>query len=84
MCFACLDKLADKRRENVGIQQIKIIIRPEQVCRHYRNKIRAILLIVCLAHLDAGNFRNGVRVVGRLELSVEKILLLIGCGANFG
>ena len=34
------------------------------------------MFVVRLAHFDAGNFRHGVRLVRRLQLTVEQVLFL--------
>ena len=49
---------------------------PVQVRRHGRDEVRAILLRVGLAELDAANLGQGVGFVGRLEASGQQAILL--------
>ena len=65
-------RFAQKRRQHVGGEQIEVVVRPVKVCRHGRDKIRAILARVGLAKLDPGNFGNGIRFVRWLERSAEQ------------
>ena len=68
-------KFPDHRRQDVRALKIEIVARPVQIRRHRRDEIAAVLPAIRLAQLDAGDFGNRVRLVGRLEPAGEQILL---------
>ena len=55
--------LANHRRENVAVDQVKIVVRPIEVCGHHGYVVSAILQVELLAKFQAGNFSDGVRFV---------------------
>ena len=61
-----LVKLADERRQHVGILRVIIVARPIKVRRHCRNPIPPILFSIGLNQFDARNFRDGIPFIGWL------------------
>src|SRR5687768_12082104 len=65
-------ELADECWQHVGAVEIEIIVWPVQVRGHRRNEIAAVLTPVGLAQLDAGDLRDSVELVRRLERAAEQ------------
>src|SRR5439155_13236380 len=70
-----LMKPANQRREDVRRLQIEIIVGAIQIRGHDADEIATMLAAKRLSQLDAGNFRDRIRLVRRLQFPVEKILL---------
>ena len=51
---------------------------------HGADGVKAVLLAVGLAHLDARNLRQGVGVIGGFQRSGEQVLFLDGLRAQLG
>ena len=66
-------KLADQGWEDVGADQVKIIVRAVEVGGHPRNEVTAILGPVRLAEFDPGDLGNGIGFIGRLQVIAEEI-----------
>ena len=60
-------RFAQKRRQDMGREQVEIIVRPVEIRRHGRDEIRAVFARVGLAKFDSGDLGDGVGLVGRLE-----------------
>ena len=58
----------------MAIFRVKAIVGAVEIGRHDRAKIGAVLSIVCLTQLDTGYFRDGVRLIGRLQRPVHERL----------
>src|SRR3989441_660748 len=71
-----LVEFADQRGQDVARLEVVVVAGPVHVVRHDAEVARAVLAVVRPAHLDAGNLRQGVRAVGRLERPGEEVLLL--------
>ena len=68
-------ELADQRRQHVRAGEVEVVVRAVEVGRHRRDEVAAVLRPVGLAQLDAGDLRDGVGLVGRLERAGEQLLL---------
>ena len=60
-------ELAHQRREHVRAREVEVVVRAVEVRRHRGDEVAAVLLAVGLAQLDAGDLRDRVRLVRRLE-----------------
>ena len=69
-------ELAHQRRQDVRARQIEVVVRAVQVRRHRRDEVAAVLRAVRLAQLDAGDLRDRVGFVGRLERAGQQVLFL--------
>ena len=56
--------------------EVEVVVRAVEVRRHRRDEVAAVLPAVRLAELDAGDLRDRVRLVRRLEQAREQVLLL--------
>ena len=65
---------------HVAVLQVEVIIRTIEVGGHDGNVVGAVLQVVALAHLEAGNLGNGVLLVGVLQGRGEQTVLLHGLG----
>lgn len=79
-----LMKLADKRRQNVGVLEIVIVVRPVKIGGHGADKIAAVLAAIGLTHFDAGDLGDGVPFIGRFERAGQEILFLQRLWRKFG
>jgi hypothetical protein len=77
-------KFMDQRGQDMGGLEIKIILRSVEIGRHGGNEVRAILLGVGLAELDAADFGQGIGLVGRLQAAGQQRVLLHRLGRKFG
>ena len=59
-----------------------VVTRAIEVCRHHAAVIAAILAVVAFAQLDARNFGNGIRRVGRLKRATQQGIFLHGLGCQ--
>ena len=66
-CCLRLVELAQQRRQHVRRLQVEVVAGAVQIGRHHGDRVEAVLLGVRLAHLDAGDLRDRVPLVGRLE-----------------
>lgn len=77
-------KAPDQRRDHMAVFRMIIIAWAVQIGGHGADRIKAILLAVCLAHLDSRDFRQGVCVVGGFQRSGEQASFLDRLGAHLG
>ena len=59
----------------------KVSLRAVEVGRHDRAVVRAVLPVVGLAELDAGDLGDGVRLVGRFQGAAQQVFLAHRLGA---
>ena len=59
-------ELANPGGQDVAGLQVEVVARAIQVGGHGGDEIGAVLAVVALAHQDAGDFRDGVGIVGGL------------------
>ena len=52
----------------MGFGKIKIVVRAVEIGGHERNEVRAILLVVGLAHIYPRNLCQRVRFISRLQV----------------
>ncbi len=76
-------EFADQGGQDMGVLQIKIISGSVQISGHQADGIKAVLLVIGLAHLDTGDFGHGIPLIGRLQLASEEMLFLHGLGSEF-
>ena len=67
-------------RHDVRVFQVEVVGRPVEVGGHHGHVVGAILQIVALAHLEPGNFGNGILLVGVFEWRGEQGILAHGLG----
>ena len=60
----------------MAVLGVEVISRPVEIGRHDGDKLGPILPVVRFTHLDAGDFGNGIRFVGRLQKTCQEVLLL--------
>ena len=68
----------------MAVLGMEIIPRAIEVCRHDGDEFRAVLPIVGFTHLDAGNFGDGVRLVGWFQQTGQKVFFPHWLGCQFG
>ena len=68
--------LTHHRRHDMGVLQVEVVVRAIEVRRHHGDVVRAVLQVVTLAHLQAGNLRDGVLLVRVLQWAGEETVLL--------
>ena len=68
-------KAAYQRWQYMTILCMKIITGTVEISRHDATEIGAVLAVVALAQLDAGNLSHRIGFIGRLERTAQKILL---------
>ena len=66
---------ANKRGRYVAVLRMVIVAGPVKVGRHHRDEVASVLAVVSLTQLDAGDFRDGIPLVGRLKLPSEQLVL---------
>src|SRR3954451_3915253 len=67
-------ELTNQRGQHVGLRQVEVVVRTIEVGRHRENEVRAVLATIGLAQFNAGDLRNRIWLVGRLEQSSEEVL----------
>ena len=77
-------KLPEKRRDDVGILQIKVVTGTIKVSRHDRNKVCPVLPVIRLAHLYPGDLGNGIGLVRFLQIAGQEIFFLHRLGTVAG
>src|SRR5690554_2557571 len=75
---------ANERGQYVRIIQVVVVVGPIQVGGHHRNKIGIVLQVVGLTHLHAGNFGNGVGLIGVFEGTGQQGFFGHGLGTFLG
>ena len=68
-------ELADHGRQHVARAQVEVVAGAEQVGRHQREVVGAVLAVEAAAELDAGDLGDRVGAVGLLERSGQQVLL---------
>ena len=68
----------------MAVFRVIVIAGAIQIGGHGTDGVKAILLAVGLAHLDARNFCQRVGIVGRLQRPGEQVFFLDGLGAQLG
>ena len=76
--------LAHHGGHHVGVLQVEVVVGAVEIGGHHGNVIGAVLQVVALAHLQAGNLGNGVLLVGVLQRAGEEAVLLHGLGSVLG
>ena len=82
--FFGLVHLADESWEDMGGVEIEVVMRPVEIGGHGGEEGFSILAGVGLAEHDAGDFGDGVGVVGWLEWTSEKRVFADGLGGELG
>ncbi len=75
---------ADEGWKDVGSLEVEIVAGAVEIGRHERDGVKAVLLAVRFAGFNAGDFGDGVPLVGGLEGPVRRYSSFKGCGASFG
>ncbi|GDV21321.1 hypothetical protein ExPUPEC87_01535 [Escherichia coli] len=57
--------------DHMRVTRMEVVVRPVQVGRHDRAVIASVLAVVRFAQFDPGDFGNGVRLVGRLQRTLQ-------------
>ena len=60
----------------MAVLQVEVVIRPIEVRRHHGNVVGAILQVIALTHLQAGNLRDGILLIGVLQRRGQQAILL--------
>ena len=60
----------------MAVFRVVVVARPIEVARHHAAEIGAVLPVVALAHLDAGDLGDGVGLVGGFERAGEQVFFL--------
>ena len=63
---------AQERGQHVRALQIEIVPRPVKIRRHHADEIAPVLSRIGLAELDAGDFGDGIPLVGRLQFAGQQ------------
>ena len=74
----------NQRRQDMRILRVKIIPRPVKIRRHDGHKLGAVLTVVRLAHLDAGDLGDGIRLIRRFQRAGQEVFLLHGLRGVLG
>ncbi len=77
-------ELVDEGREDVGGLEVVVVVGAVHVGGHGGNEIAAVLLVEGFAKFDAGDFGDGVPLVGGFERAGEEVFLLERLGGEFG
>ena len=64
----------------MAVGQVVVVVGAVQVGGHGAGVLAAVLRVVGLAHLDAGDLGDGVGLVGRLQCAGQQVFLLDGLG----
>lgn len=77
-------EFADQGWHHVAGVQVEVVAGAVEVGGHERNGVHAVLAVVGLAELDAGDLGQGVELVGGLQGASQKVFLLDGLRAQLG
>ena len=66
---------ADQRGDDVAVFGMIIVAASVQIGRHHIDEVGAVLAAIGLHHLDAGDLRNRIGLVGRLQRSRQHRIL---------
>ena len=70
--------LTNHSRKDMRCFQVKIIIRPIQVCRHDSYIICTILQVIAFTHFDTGNLSNCIRFIRIFKRRCQQTIFLHG------
>ena len=59
--------LPQQRRQHMAVGQVVVVVRAVQIGRHHADVLPAVLAVVALGQLDAGDLGDRVGLVGRLQ-----------------
>ena len=76
--------LADHRRDDMAVLEVVVVPRPVEIGGHQRAVACAVLAVVGLAQLDAGDLGHRIGLVGGLEHAGEQLPLVHGLRGVFG
>ena len=76
--------LAHHGRHDMGVLEVEVVVGTIEVGGHDSDIVGAILQVVALAHLQACNLGNGVRLIGILQWSGEQGILSHGLWSLLG
>lgn len=79
-----LMETADHGRDHMAVFRVIIVTCAVEVRRHGADGVKAVLLAVGLAHLDARDLGQGIGIIGGLQGSGEQVLLFDGLRAELG
>ena len=68
----------------MAVLQMEVVIGTIEVGGHHGNIVGAVLQVVALAHLQAGNLGDGVLLVGVLQRAGQEAVLLHGLRCVLG
>ena len=68
--------LAHHGGHHMRVLQMEIVVRTIEVCGHDGNIVGAILQVIALAHLQSGNLRNGVLLIGVFQRRCQQTVFL--------
>ena len=71
-----LVEAADERRQHVRVLRVVVIVGPVQIGRHHGNVVRPVLAVQEFTVFEAGDFRQGVGLVGLFEFAREQAVFL--------
>ena len=76
--FGCLRlvEFADQGGQDMRRFEVIVVIRPVHVGGHGADKVAAVLATVGLAEFDAGDFGDGIPLIGRFQRAGKQIILL--------
>ena len=77
-------KAAQQTGDDVGVLGVEVVPRAIEVGGHDAAVVAAMLTVIALAELDAGDLGEGVGFVGRLQGAGEQGLLRHGLGCALG
>jgi hypothetical protein len=76
-------KSPDQRGWNMAVLRMVIIAAAVQVCRHYGDKIGAMLQAISFAQFDGCDFGDRVPLIGRLKGAGEQRIFRHGLRREF-
>lgn len=71
-------------RHDMTVLQMEIIVGTVEVSGHDSDIVGAVLQVITLAHLQSGNLRNGIFLVGVFQRGGQQTVFPHGLGAFFG
>ena len=63
-------------RHHMRVLQMEVVIRTIEICGHHSDIVRTILEVITLTHLQTGNLRYGVLLVGVFQRACQQGILL--------
>lgn len=67
--------LANQGWQHMRLLKVEIVVGAIQVGGHHRDEVGAILKVVALTKFQSGDFGNGIRLVGVLQLARQEAIL---------